>query len=316
MKQRLVIVVCLFACLFMQLPVTVLADVSGSADAADELAQAIIDGRRGPLSVTELQSLSEQDKQRLAIALQRHRQERADQEINRDSSANTQLEKSQPSTVKKATITENDLPVLNKDKKAFIHDFAPLAKRVGQKFDLYPSIIIAQAILESSWGQSTLFRKYHNPMGVKGNGVWMPTLEQAGSQLCSVSADFRVYQSVVTALEDYGRIMQSALYNGCHRSQTANYQEATGNLKGRYATDANYDHKLNLLIKHYHLDDFDQQPKKQSQPKHVQPTAKSTRTYRATATPKHNDHPVQWQWPLAGGAGSLGILEIVRRLLK
>lgn len=316
MKQKL-IVGCLFASMFMQLPMTVLADVSTSVNVCDDLAQAIIDGRRGPLSATELQSLSDQDKQRLVIALGQYRQARVDQEISGGNSENAQLKKSQQSAVKKAVITENDLPVLNKDRQAFIHDFAPLAKRVGAKFDLYPSIIIAQAILESSWGQSTLFRKYHNPLGVKGNGVCTPTLEQAGGQLCSINANFRVYQNVQSALEDYGHIMQSDLYNGCHRSETNNYREVTANLKGKYATDADYDHKLNLLIKHYHLDAFDQNAKKPSHPQRILATAKKTSSYKVKpAVTKHKDHPVQWQWPLAGGAGSLGILEIVRRLLK
>lgn len=317
MKQKILIVVCLLACLCMQLPMTVLADTSAPVDAASELAQAIIDGRRPPLSTEELQSLSDRDKQQLAIALGQCRQAFNDQEKETSHSKVSEHGQMQPSSPT-PTISEDQLPVLDKDKQTFISYFAPFAQRCGQRFDLYPSIIIAQAILESSWGQSALFRKYHNPLGVKGAGVCLPTLEQDGNHLQAVSASFRAYKNIEDALIDYGHIMQNELYTRSHRSQTANYQEAISNLKGKYATDALYDQKLTLLIKHYHLDRFDKPHTVVSHPQHSLATKNVKKAYKVKTDNKEksSQQPVQWQWPLAGGAGSIGILEIVRRLMK
>lgn len=314
MKQKLMIVMCLFAWTLMQFPVVVQADVVDSSEAADELAAAIVNGQRPPLSAAELQAMSSDDKQQLAIALGQCRQAFQDQETD---SGSRQTPQNKTDGIGQQTISEQNLPVLDKEKQHFIAFFGPLARKFGQRYDLYPSVMIAQAILESSWGQSALYRKYHNPMGVKGGGVCMPTLEQAGKQMCAVCANFQVYNGIEAALDNYGKIMQAPLYRRCHRSQSQNYQEATRHLKGTYATDANYDQKLNLLIKHYHLDHFDQEKAmatKQVHVDHLQPQVQVASKVNKTATPAKQT--VEWQWPIAGGAGSLGILGLLRRLMK
>lgn len=324
MKQKINTMVCLLAWLCLQCPMAVCADSFDNSSDVNSFAQAIVDGQRPPLSADELNSLSMNDKQRLADALTRCRQDLADQ-AKQDPVLPAKAPSSHavsPSgvTSRSSQLTEDQLPVLDHDKEAFIAYFAPLAKKIGNKFDLYPSIIIAQAILESNWGTSSLYRQFHNPMGVKGRGITLPTLEEEAQRLRPVNASFRAYNSVQDALEDYGQIMQDSLYRHAHRSQSANYQQATANLKGKYATDSNYDQKLNLLIIHYHLDQFDHQDQPVRHHTTAPANSKADTTYAEPRQKKqlnqHHDTRIAWQWPLAGGAGSVGILEIARRLMK
>lgn len=57
---------------------------------------------------------------------------------------------------------------LLKQRKAFIKKIGPIAREVDKSYDLLPSITIAQACLESNYGQSDLSQKYNNLFGVKG----------------------------------------------------------------------------------------------------------------------------------------------------
>lgn len=44
----------------------------------------------------------------------------------------------------------------------FIREYAPLAGEAGRAFRIDPVVILAQAAIETGWGESTLCRKYHN----------------------------------------------------------------------------------------------------------------------------------------------------------
>ena len=52
-------------------------------------------------------------------------------------------------------------------KEKFIKVVAPIAQRADKPYGLFPSVTIAQACLESNFGQSELSRKYNNLFGVK-----------------------------------------------------------------------------------------------------------------------------------------------------
>ena len=63
---------------------------------------------------------------------------------------------------------EQEAAKLLKQKKDFIKKVGPIAQAVDKSYDLLPSITIAQACLESNYGQSDLSQKYNNLFGVKG----------------------------------------------------------------------------------------------------------------------------------------------------
>lgn len=75
------------------------------------------------------------------------------------------------STAVDATKTVKKYPGLvypdDQDKAVFLSNAAYTAREVAIKNHLLPSIMVAQAISESDWGQSKLAAKYHNYFGVK-----------------------------------------------------------------------------------------------------------------------------------------------------
>lgn len=151
----------------------------------------------------------------------------------------------------------------------FLRNIIPAAQNVARGKDIYTSVMIAQAALESGWGTSALSKApNHNLFGVKGsyNGqsVNMQTLEDSGGQnYYSIQADFRKYPSYQESLEDYADKIVNGIsgaplfYSGAWKSKTNSYQDATAYLTGRYATDTAYGAKLNSIIEQFGLTKYD-----------------------------------------------------------
>ena len=150
----------------------------------------------------------------------------------------------------------------------FIKKIGPTARKLGQEHDLYASIMIAQAILESGSGNSGLAQAPHyNLFGIKGDykgsSVNMSTQEDDGTgKLYTIKDAFRSYPSYKESLEDYAELLTSPTYLGARKSRTGSYEEASKSLTGLYATDRHYDRKLNAIIEAYHLTKYDQDKKK------------------------------------------------------
>lgn len=211
----------------------------------------------------------------------------------------------------------------------FINRIAPAAQQIGREYDLYPSIIIAQAALESDWGCSTLGKAPNNNLfGVKGyfarQTVAQPTTEydDQGHKFQVVS-NFRQYASEYEALRDYAQTLEAPLYQGVHRQNTKDYRDATRTLRGRYATDPEYDRKLNQLIDTYRLTKYDDQANISDEK--ANPVPMTERKVESEAMPIVDKHPVQARKndinippyvPLLGGVGTAGMIEMFRRLLK
>lgn len=149
----------------------------------------------------------------------------------------------------------------------FIQTIAPAAVLIANKYDIYPSVMIAQAALESSWGQSELATLHNNLMGTKGtwNGesITARTREDINGESIYIQAGFSVYDSWGASLYRYGHLMRNGLnwdskyYQGTWRKNAGSYSEATAWLQGRYATDSSYAKKLNQTIQSFNLDQYD-----------------------------------------------------------
>lgn len=145
----------------------------------------------------------------------------------------------------------------------FIESIGEAARQIAAQNDLYASVMIAQAILESNSGQSALSQApNYNFFGIKGdyNGqsVTMKTWEDDGSgNAYTIDAQFRSYSSQAESLEDYAQFLQKDIYAGVHKSNTTSYKDATKALTGTYATDISYGTKLNRLIEQYGLTVYD-----------------------------------------------------------
>ena len=153
--------------------------------------------------------------------------------------------------------------------QAFIDSIGYSAASVASTNDLYASVMIAQALLESSYGTSGLAAApNYNLFGVKGsyNGqtVYMPTSEYLNGEWVTMTEPFRSYPSYADSFQDHANVLRTTLassgeyhYSGVWKSNTTSYADATAALAGRYATDPNYSNKLNWLIATYNLTAYD-----------------------------------------------------------
>lgn len=151
----------------------------------------------------------------------------------------------------------------------FIESIGYSASTVASANDLYASVMIAQALLESSYGNSQLASApNYNLFGVKGSyagqSVYMSTTEYLNGEWLITSEPFRVYSSYYESFLDHANVILSAVsgyggyyYSNVWKSNTTSYMDATAALTGTYATDPGYAQKLNWLIETYGLTRFD-----------------------------------------------------------
>lgn len=150
--------------------------------------------------------------------------------------------------------------------KAFIKEIGPIAKEVDREFELLPSITIAQACLESDYGQSSLSQKYNNLFGVKGTNpntsAVLTTKEYVKGKWIVVKARFQIYDSYEASIRAHARLFQKGTtwnkQQYKHVLTAKDYRkQARALVQDGYATDPNYADKLIKLIEQYHLDRFD-----------------------------------------------------------
>ena len=175
------------------------------------------------------------------------------------------LERSAATALTQATTTA---AVTSSQQQAFLADAVPMAQKAASQYKLYTSVMLAQAILESGWGQSTLATEAHNLFGIKGsyNGAYvsMPTSEWSAAQgWYSVYANFAKYPSYYESFADNGNKLRngvswnSSYYSGTWKENCSSYKDATAWLQGRYATAPTYASVLNGIIESYNLTQYD-----------------------------------------------------------
>lgn len=135
---------------------------------------------------------------------------------------------------------------------------------VCKDYGLYPSVMMAQAIIESDWGRSGLAVNANNFFGVKARKgqqyVIMPTQEDDGNgNLYWINDAFAKYDNLYESMEGNALVLYNNynLYYGAFRKNTNSYMDATYWLTGRYATDTNYYKTLNRIIEQYGLYQLD-----------------------------------------------------------
>ncbi|MFO8068564.1 MAG: glucosaminidase domain-containing protein [Alkalibacterium sp.] len=151
----------------------------------------------------------------------------------------------------------------SRTKEEFINDVASHAVPLEGSHGIKPSVAIAQAILESNWGKSSLSRQEHNYYGIKGqsDNKRYETLEY-DEEWIETHASFRSYPSLEASVKGYAELISngvawnSKLYQGVQEAAT--YQEAAYAIySAGYATDPTYPEKLIEIIELYGLDRFD-----------------------------------------------------------
>ncbi|RZM96947.1 flagellar assembly peptidoglycan hydrolase FlgJ [Escherichia sp. E4208] len=144
------------------------------------------------------------------------------------------------------------------DSKAFLAQLSQPAQLASQQSGVPHHLILAQAALESGWGQRQIRRENgepsYNVFGVKASGNWkgpvteITTTEYENGEAKKVKAKFRVYSSYFEALSDYvGLLTRNPRYAAVTRAASAELGAQALQDAG-YATDPEYARKLTNMI--------------------------------------------------------------------
>lgn len=147
--------------------------------------------------------------------------------------------------------------------ETFIEKMVPKAQSIQTEFNVLPSIIISQAILESNWGRSELAREENNYFGIKDSrdGALYPTQEYFNEWI-TTDEPFKVYSSFEESMEDHARLLAYGTswdpYLYTNVIEANDYQSAAFALQAAgYATDPTYSNKLIRIIEAYELYRYD-----------------------------------------------------------
>lgn len=151
-------------------------------------------------------------------------------------------------------------------KNEFIPTIAPLVVAENNKRGkpLYPSVVIAQAICESGWGQSKIMMKANAIFGIKATSSWKGKVYNSNTQECydgvsytNITACFRAYDNLQESISDYFDLI----------TKTERYRKAcvsnspleciTAIKNGGYATSPTYINTIMSIINSNNLTKYD-----------------------------------------------------------
>ena len=141
----------------------------------------------------------------------------------------------------------------------FVDAILPHAQRAGRKLNVDPMAIVAQAVLETGWGNHVMRdaegRHSFNLFGIKASASWdgdsvrKKTLEYRNGIAAQEYAAFRSYASLESAFDDYVRFLQeNPRYQNALKANTEAKQWGFSLQKAGYATDPNYGNKIASLL--------------------------------------------------------------------
>ena len=158
------------------------------------------------------------------------------------------------------------MKVIKMEKNEFIPTIAPLVvkenKRRGNP--LFSSVVIAQAICESGWGQATIMMKANAIFGIKATKSWKGKVYNANTKECydgvnytNINAYFRAYNSLEESIKDYfDLILELSRYkNAINCSSPLECITAIKN--GGYATSPSYINTIMSIINSNNLTQYD-----------------------------------------------------------
>lgn len=151
-------------------------------------------------------------------------------------------------------------------KSEFIPTIAPLVQAENKKRGnpLFSSVVIAQAICESGWGQSKIMMKANAIFGIKATSSWKGKVYNANTQECydgstytNITACFRAYNSLEESISDYFDLITKLerYRKACVSNSPLECITAIKN--GGYATSPTYINTIMSIINSNNLTKYD-----------------------------------------------------------
>ena len=145
----------------------------------------------------------------------------------------------------------------NKQYEEYIKKYRDIAVEEMKKYHIPASITLAQGLLESGAGQSTLARKSNNHFGIKCGSDWRgKTVRHDDDER---NECFRAYKHPKQSYEDHSKFLVSRpRYASLFKLKMTDYKGwARGLKKAGYATNPRYAEQLIGIIELYDLDKYD-----------------------------------------------------------
>jgi hypothetical protein len=150
------------------------------------------------------------------------------------------------------------------DKQGFIKQIAGYVQKYAASYGIMVhSAPIAQAILESGWGESKLAAVYHNYFGLKcgtkwtGKSVNLSTMEEyEPGTLTQIKDNFRVYDSMEEGVKGYFEFIQLSRYQNLRGITDPETYLKTIKADG-YATSSSYVDNTMRIVTQYDLTQYD-----------------------------------------------------------
>jgi flagellar protein FlgJ len=146
-------------------------------------------------------------------------------------------------------------------REQFIVQLLPEAESVAKQLGIEPQFIVAQAALETGWGQHVMFdgngQNSFNLFGIKarpdwqGKSVAIESMEVKDGIAAPVKSAFKMYDSYEEGLEDYRNLLQSDRYSAVVNSESI-YAFGSALRTAGYATDPEYGQKLTRVYESIH----------------------------------------------------------------
>lgn len=151
-------------------------------------------------------------------------------------------------------------------KQEFLNTIASIvrAENLRRGNPLFNSVVIAQAICESGWGQSEIMMKANAVFGIKATSNWKGKVYNANTKECydsvnytNINACFRAYNSLEESVKDYfDLITTSPRYRKA--CVTSSPLECITEIKnGGYATSPTYIQTIMSIINGSNLTKYD-----------------------------------------------------------
>ena len=146
----------------------------------------------------------------------------------------------------------------------FIKKVAPIVQKYAKQYNYkVVSPIIAQACLESGYGQSSLAYKYHNYFGMKCGSSWegksvnlMTKEEYSPGVITNIRDNFRVYNSLDEGIKGYFEFISYSRYDNLKKASSP-VEYLTLIKQDGYATASKYVEDNMAVVKSYNLTQYD-----------------------------------------------------------
>lgn len=141
-------------------------------------------------------------------------------------------------------------------RQQYIDQYAEYAMEQMRRYGIPASVTLAQGIIESANGKSTLAETANNHFGVKGtfNGAYVVANDDKPNE------KFKKYDNVGQSYEDHSKVLMASRYQQYVSSLSPDDYKgwAAGIKKGGYATDSNYVSTIVGVIEGNNLQKYDQ----------------------------------------------------------